>query len=111
MQIYQPPSQRLWRKKKIRLVSSTPPHTIYQPLNNIESIELIIITHDELEALKIKNINKKGIIQGAMEMWISKSTFANLYNSAVCKFTEALIYGKTIYIETAQNYGFSEPII
>gem|GEM_PF-6462278 len=68
MHIYQPPSKKKGRKKKIRLVSTTPAQNIYQPMNAGDNTDLVILTHDELEALKIKNINGKNIVQGAFQM-------------------------------------------
>jgi hypothetical protein len=55
--------------------------------------------HDELEALRLKNINKLGVIKAAEQMGISKSLFAKIYKEAVSKVTSALIHGKSLHIE------------
>ncbi len=111
MQIYQPPSPKIGRKKKIRLVSTTPQQNIYQPIHPDQQTDLVVLTHDELEAMKLKSLNNMHIIQAASHMGVGKSTFANTYNSAIKKVTDALVYGKILYVETAQSKQFVEPIV
>jgi predicted DNA-binding protein (UPF0251 family) len=53
---------------------------------------------DELEALKLKNLQDLNIITGGNKMGISKSTFARVHDQAIKKVTDALVNGKTIRI-------------
>lgn len=62
-------------------------------------IDHVSLQKDELESLRLKNIEWMDIIKWAEKMWISKSTFARVYNSAVSKITDALISGKSIKME------------
>jgi len=62
-------------------------------------LEEVILLHDEVEALRLKNIEKLDIVQWAERMWISKSTFARIYNQAVEKITDAIINVKSIKID------------
>ncbi len=62
-------------------------------------LEEVILFHDEIEALRLKNIDKLDVIQWAEKMWISKSTFARIYNQAVDKITDAIINVKSIKID------------
>lgn len=66
------------------------------PISNLEEI---VLKEDELETLRLKNIEWLDIIKWAEEMKISKSTFARIYNNAVVKMSDALINGKAIKIE------------
>ncbi|HRU50442.1 MAG TPA: DUF134 domain-containing protein [Candidatus Absconditabacterales bacterium] len=66
------------------------------PSIQLEEVELL---HDEIEALRLKNIEKLDIIDGAKKMGISKSTFARIYNQALDKIADAIINVKSIKIE------------
>lgn len=69
---------------------------VWVPLSKLNQIDL---HKDELESLRLKNMEWLDIIQWAEKMWISKSTFARIYNNAVKKMTDALINWKAIKIE------------
>ena len=64
----------------------------------MSELENIVLQEDELETLRLKNIEWFDIIKWAEEMNISKSTFARIYNNAVIKISDALINGKAIKI-------------
>lgn len=61
-------------------------------------LEVVELTHEEVEALRLKN--KKGLdqIECAKLMKTSQSTFQRILSSAYKKMTEALIKGKAIKI-------------
>ena len=111
MQIYQPPSKKLWRKKKIRTVNSSLGESIFQPLESDSQKDIMVLTHDEIESLRLKSIMGYNIIEGAAQMNIGKSTFANTYNGAVRKITEAILDGKIIYIDNIQEQEFAPPVL
>jgi len=67
------------------------------PLNKLETIYL---KKEELEALRLKNIEKLDQIQCAENMNTSSSTLQRLLNFAYFKITKALIEGKAIKIIT-----------
>ncbi len=111
MHIYQPPSKKNWRKKKIRTVNSSLGESIFQPLESDSQKAIMVLTHDEIESLRLKAIMWYNIIEWAVQMNIGKSTFANTYNSAVRKITEAILDGKIIYIDSVDEQAFAEPVL
>ncbi|MEF2175559.1 MAG: DUF134 domain-containing protein [Candidatus Absconditabacteria bacterium] len=87
------------RKKIHRNVDFVPVANNYTPdKTSTEGEGFIYLLQDEIEALRLKNLNNLSIREGAVKMGISKSLFAKIYNSGVYKLTEALIYGKEIVI-------------
>jgi uncharacterized protein len=65
------------------------------PLKELKVIELSI---EEVEALRLKNIERLGQVECAKKMKTSQSTFQRILSSAYKKTTEALIQGKAIKI-------------
>lgn len=65
------------------------------PMMNLEVIEL---TAEEVEALRLRNIKNLEQIDCAKQMKTSQSTFQRILSSAYKKITEALINGKAIKI-------------
>jgi len=52
---------------------------------------VIVLTIDELQTIKIKDIDNLWCVDWWKKMWISKSTFMNIYNQAHKKIAKALI--------------------
>lgn len=65
------------------------------PLRHLEVIEL---TNEEVEAIRLKNIKGLDQIRCAKLMNTSQSTFQRILASAYKKITQALIGGKAIMI-------------
>ena len=65
------------------------------PLRDLGEIE---ITLEELEALRLKNIEDLDQIEASEKMKTSPSTFQRILTSAYKKITRALIEGKAIKI-------------
>ena len=61
-------------------------------------LEIIHLSHEELEALRLKNIMDLEQVECAKLMHTSQSTFQRILSSAYKKITEALIKGKAIRI-------------
>ena len=88
------------RPKKRRCIRFNP-HIIYFkprgiPLHLLEEIEL---RHDEIEAVRLKNIEELDQHACAKKMGISQSTFQRILASANKKIAKALVEGKAIRIE------------
>jgi predicted DNA-binding protein (UPF0251 family) len=66
------------------------------PLRHLEEV---VLEPDELEALKLHDIDGLAQIQAAKEMKISQPTFARILDGAYKKIAEGLIKGKAIRIE------------
>ena len=62
-------------------------------------LEEVILLTDELEALKLYEIDELDQTQAAEKMKISQPTFARLLGSANKKIAEAIVKGKAIKIE------------
>lgn len=91
--------KKRWRKKIHRNVDFVPVANNYTPdKTTVEGEWYIYLLQDEIEALRLKNLNNLTIREWAVKMGISKSLFAKIYNSGVYKLTEALIYWKEIVI-------------
>ncbi len=89
-----------WRNRKYRNIWFDHKSRFFKPSGiPMSELEEIILKEDEMETLRLKNIERLDIIKWAEEMKISKSTFARIYNEAVVKMSDALVNGKAIKIE------------
>lgn len=82
------------RPKKCKIIDICLEHNEFSPNNS--QTETIFLNGEELQAIKLKDIDNLWCIKWAEKMWISKSTFANLYNQAHKKISTALIKGYKI---------------
>jgi predicted DNA-binding protein (UPF0251 family) len=62
-------------------------------------LEEIVLEADELEALKLYEMDGFDQTQAAEKMKISQPTFARILDKSIKKITEAIIKGKAIKIE------------
>lgn len=62
-------------------------------------LEVIELNHEEIEALRLKNIEKLDQNECAEKMNTSQSTFQRILSSAYKKISRALIQGKAISIK------------
>jgi predicted DNA-binding protein (UPF0251 family) len=65
----------------------------------LHSLEIVKLTIEELEALRLKNLENLDQIQCAQKMKTSQSTFQRILNSAYKKVSKALVHGLAIEIE------------
>lgn len=63
------------------------------------NLEIVKLTLEEVEALRLKNLENLEQTACAQKMNTSQSTLARLLDSANHKITDALINGKAIEIE------------
>jgi predicted DNA-binding protein (UPF0251 family) len=66
-------------------------------------LEEIVLMPDEVEALKLYEVNNLDQIQAAKEMKISQPTFARILGKAHKKIANAIINGKAIRIENESS--------
>ncbi len=66
----------------------------------LKTLDEVVITHDEMEALKLYHIEKLEQKEAAESMQISQPTFSRTLDSVYNKVSEALIEGKAIKIES-----------
>jgi predicted DNA-binding protein (UPF0251 family) len=65
----------------------------------LRMLEEVVLRADELEALKLYDIDRLEQTQAAKKMKISQPTFARILDSAYKKIAEAIAKGKAIRIE------------
>lgn len=65
----------------------------------LQALEEIVLLSDELEALKLYEVDELEQIKAAEKMKISQPTFARLLGRANKKIAHAIIHGKAIRIE------------
>jgi uncharacterized protein len=87
------------RPRKTKTVNFDPDVTYFKPravpLNQLEEVE---ITLDELETLRLSNLEKLSQADSADKMNIHQSTFQRTLTRAREKITDALVNGKAIKI-------------
>ena len=65
----------------------------------LRHLELVFLEKDELEALKLHDVDGLDQIQAAEKMKISQPTFARILDSVYKKVADAIINGKAIEIK------------
>jgi predicted DNA-binding protein (UPF0251 family) len=89
------------RPRKKRRLCFHPKVTYYKPQGvPLRQLQEIILTAEELEALKIKDCDKMDQHSAAEQMGVSQSTFQRILSGAREKTTRALVEGKALRIET-----------
>lgn len=88
------------RPKKIRRMQFNPNVYHFKPRGiPMKTLEEVILAPDELEAIKLHDVDGLNQLGAAKKMKISQPTFARTIDSAYKKIAEALIKGKAIRIE------------
>ena len=88
------------RPRSLRTVGFNPCCTFYKPQGiPLRLLEVVNLTLEEAEALRLKNIENFDQIKCAEIMKTSQSTFQRILSSAYKKVSDALINGKAIKIE------------
>jgi predicted DNA-binding protein (UPF0251 family) len=88
------------RHKIPRCVRFNPDVYYFKPRGiPLRLLEEVILLADELEALKLYNVDGLDQTKSAQKMKISQPTFARILSSADKKIAEAIIKGKAIRIE------------
>jgi len=87
------------RPLKNRRIGCKPGVTYFKPRGiPLKSLKEVDLEHDELEAIRLKYVEKMEQTACAVKMGISQSTFQRILTSANQKIADALINGKAISI-------------
>lgn len=87
------------RPRLCRRIDFNPNITYFKPQGvPMRDLEIVEITNEEVEALRLKNLRGYEQTQCAEIMRTSQSTFQRILSSAHRKISEALIEGKAIRI-------------
>ena len=83
-----------------RRVEFVPSVTYFKPAGiPLRELEEVVVTLDELESLRLADLNGMYQEQAAEQMKISRPTFARIVEAARKKVAEALIHGKALRLE------------
>ena len=87
------------RPRKIKQINFEPNITYFKPQGvPIRFLDIVELTTEEIEALRLKNIKNLNQADCAEKMNTSQSTLQRILCSAYKKITQALIEGKAIKI-------------
>lgn len=86
------------RPRRCRRIRFMPWFTQFVPAG-VESPEILTLTLDELEAIRLKDLEGLPQEEAAKKMGISQPTFNRILKSARGKIAESLVSGKLIRIE------------
>ena len=88
------------RPIKCRRVAQIPGTIYFKPAGvPLRELDEVVVSVDEIEAIRLKDIEGLEQEQGAEKMNISRPTFQRMLSSARGKIADALINGKAIRIE------------
>ena len=92
------------RHKIPRCVRFNPDVIYFKPQGiSLRMLEEVVLRADELEALKLYDVDGLEQTKAAEKMKISQPTFARILDSAYKKIADALIHGKAIKIISLFN--------
>jgi len=87
------------RPRLYRRIEFNPKVTYFKPQGiPMRFLEVVELTAEEAEALRLKNMKGFKQEQAAKQMKTSQSTFQRILSSAYKKITEAIVEGKAIKI-------------
>jgi predicted DNA-binding protein (UPF0251 family) len=88
------------RPRLCRKIRFEPNVTYFKPQGvPLRFLEVVELTAEEVEALRLKNIKDLEQTEAAKKMNTSQSTFQRILSSAYKKISKALIEGKAIKIK------------
>jgi predicted DNA-binding protein (UPF0251 family) len=88
------------RPRHCRRISCLPESKYFKPRGiPLSTLEEIILTFDEFEAIRLADLEALYQEQAAREMNVSRQTFGRIIESAHKKVAEALVKGKALKIE------------
>jgi len=92
------------RNKIPRCVRFNPGVYYFKPQGvPLRMLEEIVLLPDEIEALKLYEVDGFEQTQASEKMKISQPTFARILGSANKKIAEAIVFGKAIRIEKKES--------
>lgn len=87
------------RPRSYKRISYDPEITYFKPSGvRLRNLEVVELTLEEVEALRLKNIENKDQTECATTMKTSQSTFQRILTSAEKKISIGIIFGKAIKI-------------
>lgn len=88
------------RPCKFRTVSHRPEAVYFKPRAvPMTMLDEVILTFDELESIRLADLEGSYQAQAALKMGVSRQTFGNILKSAHKKVADALVNSKALRIE------------
>lgn len=88
------------RPRKWRRLHHEPQPAIFKPVGlPLDKLERVILLHEELEALRLADLEALHQTEAAAQMSVSRSTFQRLVTEARRKVALALVKGTALQIE------------
>lgn len=88
------------RPRKCRLIQSAPTVVLFKPRGiPATMLEHVTLNCEELEAMRLKDLDGFDQAEAAQEMNVSRATFQRILGSARAKISDALVNGKAIRIQ------------
>jgi hypothetical protein len=95
------------RRKKVRRVRLWPEFFGFRPLGSrLAGIPKISLGLDELEALRLVDLEGKDQLQAAKQMGVSQSTFQRILSGARKKVAQALVVGRVLELKGGEHIMF-----
>ncbi len=89
------------RPRRKRRCRCAPEVFFYKPQGvHLQSLEIVDISLEEFEALRLRYVKKYNQIESARKMNTSQSTFQRILSSALEKTSTAIVTGKAIRIRS-----------
>ncbi|KUL20261.1 DUF134 domain-containing protein [Chlorobium limicola] len=87
------------RPVKCRKVSCEAPYRVFRPAgSSADAFEEVVLSFDELEAIRLADVEGLYQEEAARQMNVSRQTFGNILASARHKVGEMLIYGRQLTV-------------
>lgn len=88
------------RPRKRRIIKGCPPVHMFKPAGiPAKDLEVLILSHEEYEAIRLADFVGMSQEDGAREMGVSRATFGRILHSAHRVVAEALVKGNALSIE------------
>jgi len=85
---------------KLRQVAMTPSVTFFKPAGvPMAALEMVTLALEEVEAIRLKDIEDLHQEECAERMGVSRATFHHVLGSARAKLADAILHGKAIQVE------------
>jgi predicted DNA-binding protein (UPF0251 family)/predicted RNA-binding Zn-ribbon protein involved in translation (DUF1610 family) len=88
------------RPRKYRKLTREPRPIIFKPVGApLQSVDCVTLFYEELEALRLADLQGQNQANGARQMEVSRSTFQRILQQARHKVASALVEGNALQVE------------
>ncbi len=92
------------RPLKCRQISCNPVTNYFKPAGiPLRDLEEVVLKMDEIEAMRLTDLEGRYQLDAAEQMGVSRQTIGNILNSAHAKVADALLNGKALRIDVADD--------